>query len=174
MQKQFKKISIPCKFYSLLGAGLIVIGVLLCVYGSIYDARFALALGISTGLFGIFVACIHGYCCTEDEGIAVKMPGKEKRIIYYDDINWVYLDVSAGSRSSHSLSRPLIYTIKIITDTETFNFKLSHGKTSSSDELFDARRKEFLLMQSPFREMEKMIKEKKGMIVEPDIERLLR
>ena len=171
---QNKKIKIPDKFYTLLGAGIILIGLLLGAYGIMYDVRFAFALGAGALFFGIFVSLLTGHMCAEDDGLSIKMPGKEKKLIPYDEIEWVYADLRLGSRGRNSNIRTLIYSIKIVTASENFLFETNGDIVPLSENLTDPKRREFLLMASPYRELEKIIKEKKGMYVESDAERILK
>ena len=171
---QIKKFKIPDKFYSLLGAGIIVISLLLGAYGIMYEARFVFALGAGAMVFGIFVSLLTGNMCVEDDGLLIKMPGKENRLIPYDEIEWVYTDLRVGPSARNSGIRPLIYSIKIVTASESFFFETSRDFVPASETFIEPKRREFLLMASPYRELEKTIKEKKGIYVESDAERLLK
>ena len=169
------KVNVPCKFIQMLGMGISVIGLFSGAYGMVYEVPIFYAIGIVFTIMGIFVGVFFtGSCTAEDDGIAIRMPFREMQMIPYDDIDWVSLDVRRGTSTKGSPYYSLIYKIKIVTRTDTLILETSHGRTSTPSDLYDVKRKEFILMNSPFKDIERIIKQKKGMDLTSDIMSLSR
>ena len=165
-----KRVKVGCPFVQAAGGLVIGVGVLLGAVGKVRDERLQFGLGVGLIIGGlIFVLFLDGCCAAEDEGLVIEMPFRPKRVIPYDEIEWVSLDVkSGGRRSKFGRDISLIHIIKIFTRGETLVFKQHHGWADSREALMDPQKKDFLMLGSPFAEIEKIIKKNKGMDTTPD------
>lgn len=168
-----KKISIPCKFTLMIAAAMGLTGFFMLTAGIVTGVLIYTGLGVGLMVGAFIIGLLHGSLYAGDEGLVFEMPFRAKQVIPYDEIEWVDLDVKKGSRSRSSSFVALIYTMKIITASDTISIERSGGTTEAMSPMYDLQFKDRMLMDSPFNEFDRVIKEKKGLKYVSPMEKVL-
>ncbi len=162
------RLVIPCPFTSAIGIAMAGTGGFMMLAGYHFSNLLYVGLGLGLIIGGIIIAMLKGSVTVADEGLIFEMPFRFPQTIPYDEVDWVNVDVEAEhSLRRSSMGRALIYKLTIVTRQGNIVATKQSGYVFNTMPLHDVYGKNKVLLNSPFSDIERSIRERKGFGSDP-------